>query len=412
MVEGRGCLPAQALCPYNSEAHTARVSFPLVFSEKSTEGKEEKGCKRTVARIDISVYILSCTYCDSFFAAVPSHTTRTYIRTYVRTVGLSRWYRVSRRTEEHDIHGIEVTRLRGTLGEAEVRRTREEEDDTRREREGTAVCCSMRQQEEDETRDRLPGERRTERVSDGQGNRNEYQNRGAGEGGGGGNMCAWRGRRGSTGELDFSDSEFCSSFFLRPPSPFPAVCTHGSLSLFHHQPLITDSPYPVGTGDVHHVFPGVPFIPPPPYSLFNHHHHHHHHHCYHHYHHRHRRPSPPPYTRPLFFSTVLCSLFLSLDLHLVLWLCRRVARRRRRRWRPRRPNRWWCCRHNKTWKKRWPTVHAGGRARGEKERDGRENWRGDRVHDRVLGYPLGPRGEPRKERRERSRRSMVLRGYS
>lgn len=62
------------------------------------------------------------------------------------------------------------------------------------------------------------------------GNRNESSNT---KGGGTKHVCAWRGRRGGTERLDFSDSEFCSSFFL------PLL----SLSLSHAHPLITDSPY-------------------------------------------------------------------------------------------------------------------------------------------------------------------------
>lgn len=187
-----------------------------------------------------------------------------------------------------------------------------------------AVCCSMRRQEEDETRDRLPTERRTDRVPDGQGNRNEYQNRGSE-----GNMCAWRGRRGSTGELDFSDSEFCSSFFLRPPvSLFHSLHTRLSVpvspSASHHRftlsrPHRRRAPrFPRRT--IHPSAPVLSFQPPLPLpSLLS--------------------PSPPSSFSAATHESSLFSrhrtpspLFPSLDLHLVLW---RVARRR-----PRRPNRW------------------------------------------------------------------------
>lgn len=86
---------------------------------------------------------------------------------------------------------------------------------------------------------------------------------------GGQNVCAWRGRRGGTERLDFSDSEFCSSFFL----------SLLSLSLSHAHPLITDSPYlPSATrttfSPAYHSFLRprtlsttsfpLPFFPPPP----------------------------------------------------------------------------------------------------------------------------------------------------
>lgn len=98
------------------------------------------------------------------------------------------------------------------------------------------------------------------------GNRNESSNT---KGGGTKHVCAWRGRRGGTERLDFSDSEFCSSFFL------PLL----SLSLSHAHPLITDSPYlPSATrttfSPAYHSFLRprtlsttsfpLPFFPPPP----------------------------------------------------------------------------------------------------------------------------------------------------
>lgn len=133
--------------------------------------------------------------------------TRIYAPLFTRTV--------ERRDAE--IHGIEVTHGCGE---------EEEEEDAGEEKNGWA------------------------------GNRNESSNT---KGGGTKHVCAWRGRRGGTERLDFSDSEFCSSFFLPLLSLFLSVPRAPS----HHR--FTLSP----VGDAHHVFPGVPFIPPPPHS-FNH----------------------------------------------------------------------------------------------------------------------------------------------
>lgn len=124
-------------------------------------------------------------------------------------------------------------------------------------------------------------------------------------------MCAWRGRRGGTERLDFSDSEFCSSFFL-------------PLSLSHAHPLITDSPYlPTCTtfSPAYHSFlrpRALSTTTPPSYATFS---------------------LDPPVSSALYNTA------------------RGLGR----------PNRWCRCRHNKNVEKAMANVHADGRERGEKE---------------------------------------------
>ena len=93
------------------------IARRAVVSSGKSRGIGEKGCKRSMARIDISVYILSCTYCDSFFTAVPSYTTRTYV-VYVRYVRVLREQREARYTRDRS-----YTDTR-TSGEAENERRR------------------------------------------------------------------------------------------------------------------------------------------------------------------------------------------------------------------------------------------------------------------------------------------------
>lgn len=192
-------------------------------------------------------------------------------------------------------------------------------------------------------------------------------------------MCAWRGRRGSTAELDFSDSEFCSSFFLRPPFPFRALSTTLSVSIppspSHHRFTLSRryrrrAPrFPWRT--IHSSAP-VLFSATTTITITT------------------TTPTTTIvllylYIRMVSFFLLYCSTVLSLDLHLVLWL-RRVAR--------------------------GPGDQTGGAAdtikRGKSDGQrirgrtctGRERVRRSRRPcDRVLGYPLGRTDEERKRNR-------------
>lgn len=140
----------------------------------------------------------------------------------------------------------------------------------------------------------------------GEGNRNESSNTGGAK-----HVCAWRGRRGGTERLDFSDSEFCSSFFL-------------PLSLSHAHPLITDSPY----------LPTCTTFSPAYHSFL--------------------RPRTLSTTTPPSYAT------FSLDPPVSSALYNTASGLGR-------PNRWCRCRHNKNVEKAMANVHADGRERGEKE---------------------------------------------
>lgn len=150
----------------------------------------------------------------------------------------------------------------------------------------------------------LEGRRRRGGGKREEGNRNESSNTGGAK-----HVCAWRGRRGGTERLDFSDSEFCSSFFL-------------PLSLSHAHPLITDSPY----------LPTCTTFSPAYHSFL--------------------RPRALSTTTPPSYAT------FSLDPPVSSALYNTASGR---------PNRWCRCRHNKNVEKAMANVHADGRERGEKE---------------------------------------------
>lgn len=162
-------------------------SSPLLSRSSLSKRDGEKGC-RDVQTVEGVRHFCVHTYIYIYFIVhilrlvlQAAQRTRIYAPLFTRTV--------ERRDAE--IHGIEVTHGCGE---------EEEEEDAGEEKNGCGQGIEMRVATRRE---------------------------------GGQNVCAWRGRRGGTERLDFSDSEFCSSFFL------PLL----SLSLSHAHPLITDSPY-------------------------------------------------------------------------------------------------------------------------------------------------------------------------
>lgn len=240
--------------------------FPL-----ETDG--EKGCRRTtVERVrHFYIYILSCTYCDSFFAAVPSRTrTRTYAPFPLHEPCVP---------GNGEIHGIEVTHGCGNNGGrgAAVGGGRGKKKKKRGGRRGKRDGCANG---------------RGTRAGD----RNEM-------GRGAKHVCAWRevdavAQRGSIFPI--------ANFALRFP-----------LSLSHAHPLITDSPYlpsaqatctapPRFPRRTIHSFPAPVLFQPPP-SLLH----------------------PPPPLSPPFF--LLCTTF-SLNLPRSSLLYNIARGRRPNRW--------------------------------------------------------------------------------
>lgn len=160
------------------------LSVPFPPSRRDRKGGYDIFC----------VYILSCTYCDSFFAAVPSRTTHTYLLPFFPYARATRTVCPGERRRE--IHGIEVTHgcANGGRGEAGRGGERGKKKKTRRGgRRGMGLCA---RREEDGCDEGRGIEMR------------EYQQ------GGKTRVCVERSARWHDRELDFSDSEFCSSFFL------------------------------------------------------------------------------------------------------------------------------------------------------------------------------------------------------
>lgn len=151
----------------------------------------------------------------------------------------------------------------------------------------------------------LEGRRRRGGGKREEGNRNESSNTGGAK-----HVCAWRGRRGGTERLDFSDSEFCSSFFL-------------PLSLSHAHPLITDSPY----------LPTCTTFSPAYHSFL--------------------RPRALSTTTPPSYAT------FSLDPPVSSALYNTASGR---------PNRWCRCRHNKNVEKAMANVHVNGERKSPADR--------------------------------------------
>lgn len=243
-----------------------RVPFPSRNGEKGCTTVE--GVRHFCAHIYIFYRAHIATRCSRPCQA--AQRTRTYAPLYAR---VTRTVCPGERRDA-EIHGIEVTHGCGNGGRG-------------------AVVGGKKK-----TRGREEGR--------GEGNRNESSNTGGAK-----HVCAWRGRRGGTERLDFSDSEFCSSFFL-------------PLSLSHAHPLITDSPY----------LPTCTTFSPAYHSFL--------------------RPRALSTTTPPSYATFSLDLPVSSALY-------NTARGLGR------PNRWCRCRHNKNVEKAMANVHADGRERGEKE---------------------------------------------
>lgn len=285
--------------------------------------------------------------------------------------------RVSRATEKEDTWDRSYTDM-PTLGEADVRRTKEEED-TRRLSVSARWCNKSR----------------TERVTDSPGREGEVDlARELERVPTGGNMCAWRGRRGSTAELDFSDSEFCSSFFLRPPFPFRALSTTLSVSIppspSHHRFTLSRRyrrraprfPWRTIHSSAPVLFSATTTTATTTIAI----------------------TTPTPTTTTI--TIVLLYLYIRMVSFFLLYcpLTRSPSGplAPARSARPRRPNRW-CCRHNKTWKKRWPTY-----TRTDVHRERKSTTEPATVRSCIRL----PSGSDRRREKEKSRRSTVLRGYS
>lgn len=161
------------------------LSVPFPPSRRDRKGGYDIFC----------VYILSCTYCDSFFAAVPSRTTHTYLLP-------SSPFSLTRVLHEPCVPGNGDERYMGsklhtdvpTVGEARRGEVENEGRRRRHEGEGEEVwVCTLDERRTDATRGI---------------EMREYQQ------GGKTRVCVERSARWHDRELDFSDSEFCSSFFL------------------------------------------------------------------------------------------------------------------------------------------------------------------------------------------------------